>query len=499
MQEALTEIGAVTRKELRELMHRPLLILTLIVGPLAVLIIFGIGSNATPAPPRAIIVVPPGQGQTRLIQEYQQQFEEALQVAEYTSDEAYARARLAQNQVDAVLILPPSPFKTITSGQRATITVLYNEIDPLWRGLVPQFVRGLAADINRQIFLQTAGDQQVALSDASGSLDTLVEVIDQAVAAAERQDWQSARQEVRTALTVSEQLLRVLAAIGPQAEPLRVQLAQAHTRLQQIDALLGVAEQALSTPTTEDAAEQLGLLQTRQRVQGLRDAIIAYTAVPPDVVIAPLAVKTELVARLTPDFITFFAPAILALLLQHVAVSLGSLAFVRERLVGTFDLYVVAPIANVRLLLGKYLAYTLFTLLIAAVVLAVLLLGLGVPLFGSRWRVGLTLVLLTVASLGLGFALSLAAASERQAVQFSMLALLGVVFFSGFALPLKALQQPALSVSYVLPATYGAVLLQDLMLRGVRGSDGFLLALGLMAVALFGVSWFLLRWRTAAR
>ena len=78
----------------------------------------------------------------------------------------------------------------------------------------------------------------------------------------------------------------------------------------------------------------------------------------------------------------------------------------------------------------------------------------------------MTLLLLALAAVGLGFVLSLLASSERQAVQLSMLALLGVVFFSGFALPLHALEQPALSVSYALPATYGVVLLQDVMLRG---------------------------------
>ena len=496
--QTLTQILTITLKELRELLHRPVLVLTLILGPLTILILFGIGSDASPNPPRAIVVIPPGQEQPRLLQSYEREFANALAVTEYTTDEQYARALLGRNRVDAVLILPPTPFETIAGGRRATIQVLYNEIDPLWRGFVPRFVRGLASELNRAIFLQTAGEQRVALADASGGLNRVIQVLDRAIAAIAREDWQTARVQVRTALGASDRLMPLLEDLGPQAAPLRTQIERSQARLRQVDALLGDLERELATATPDETGEGFGLVQTRQSLEGLLSAITAYTAVPPEVVIAPLAIETQLVARLTPDFITFFSPAIMALLLQHVAVSLGALALVRERLAGTFDLFVVAPISNLQLLLGKYLAYLCFTLVIAGALLAVLLGGLDVPIFGSPWRLAFALLLLALASVGLGFALSLLAASERQAVQLSMLALLGIVFFSGFALPLKALRQPALTVSYAMPATYGVILFQDVMLRGLPGSNLFILILAGIAAVLFLACLILLHWRTRA-
>lgn len=496
---ALTHILTVTIKELRELLHRPMLVLTLVLGPLAILIVFGLGSDATPNPPRAIVVMPPGEDEPRLLQEYQQQFEASLVVTEYTNDEPYARAKLRSKAVDAVLVLPPTPFKTITSGKSATIKVLYNEIDPLWRGLVPQFVRALASEINRQIFLETAGEQQVVLSDAVHDLDTLIGGLDTAITAMEGGDWQNAQQEVQEALSITDRLAEAVKPLGPQATPLQAQIERIRTRLQEADRVLRAIGSAGATPSTNGMGTQLDLQQTRSSLQALRDAITSYTAVPPEVVIAPLAVETELVARLTPDFLTFFAPTVLALLVQHIAVSLGALALVRERLAGTFDLYAIAPISHLALLVGKYVAYTCFTLVIAAILLGVLLLGLDVPVFGSVWRLALTLVLLALASVGLGFALSLLAASERQAVQFSMLSLLSIVFFSGFVLPLDTLRQPAISVSYAMPATYGVVLLQDVMLRGLPGSNRLLLALGAIAIGVFLACLGLLHWRTRAR
>jgi ABC-2 type transport system permease protein len=496
---ALTQMVTVTLKELRELLHRPMLALTLMLGPLLILIIFGYGSDATPNPPRVIVVVPPGSGKPRLVQDYERQFNQLLRVVAYTEDEAYARAQLRRGTIDAVVILPPSPFKTIAEGKRATITVLYNEIDPLWRGLVPQFMRALAGDINRAIFLQQAGAQRETLSNAGNDIGVLVRELDQAIAAVRREDWQTARRQVQEALALTRRIADSLQRLGPEGAPLRGQVERLHDRLLQVEQAIGEIERAVATPTPGDAGEQAGLLQARNSLQAVRDAINAFTMVPPEVVIAPLAVETKFVARLEPDSITFFAPAILALLLQHVAVSLAALALVRERLAGTLDLYSVAPISHLSLLLGKYVAYLVFTLAIAGALLAVLLAGLGVPLLGSPWRLALTLFLLALASVGLGLALSLVASSERQAVQFAMFSLLGVVFFSGFALPLDALRQPALSVSYALPATYGVVLLQDVMLRGLPGSDLFLLILSTLAAGLFVACFVLLRWRTRAR
>ncbi|HEY8601113.1 MAG TPA: ABC transporter permease, partial [Thermomicrobiales bacterium] len=266
---------------------------------------------------------------------------------------------------------------------------------------------------------------------------------------------------------------------------------------QEADRALQRADNTLATPDPRPIGEQIGLTQTRKSLQDLSTALDRLTSVPPEVAIAPLAADTEDVTRLNSDLISFYAPAMLALIVQHAAVSLGALAIVRERLSGTFELYQIAPTSNLQLLLGKYLAYFFFVLAVSALLLGVLISPLlRVPLFGDPWRVALTLVLMTLASIGLGLALSLLAVSERQAVQFSMLALLAIVFFGGFALPLDSLKQPALTVSYALPATYGGALLKDIMLKGLPGSNTFVIALGAMAGGLFLICLALLHWRT---
>lgn len=494
---ALTQIVAVTLKELRELFRRPLLILTLVLGPLAIMIIFGVGTNNTAAPPRAIVVVPPGQGLPRLVQDYQREFTQFLQVQEYTTDEEYARQQLAKGLISAVVILPVTPYETIANGKQAQIKVLYNEIDPARRRLVPDFVRVMVGDINHELFLQNAGQQQDALSSASTNIAIAIKALNLANEAASHGDRAEASRQIQIAQVASATLDDALGLLGSEATPFQAQVDTVRRRLQEADRQLQTAGNVLATPDVRPIGEQLGLVQTQRNLQALSDTLDQLTSVPPEVAIAPLAADTQDVTRLRSDIIAFYAPAMLALIVQHAAVSLGALAIVRERLSGTFELYEIAPISNLQLLIGKYLAYFAFVLATSAVLLAVLLSPvLRVPLFGSPWRLALTLVLLTLASIGLGLALSIVAISERQAVQLSMLALLAIVFFGGFALPLDSLKQPAISVSYALPATYGGALMQDIMLRGLPGSNTFLMTLGGMSAGFFVLCLLLLHWRT---
>jgi ABC-2 type transport system permease protein len=130
------------------------------------------------------------------------------------------------------------------------------------------------------------------------------------------------------------------------------------------------------------------------------------------------------------------------------------------------DRFRVAPVSSMELLVGKYVAYAVLSLAVAAIV-GVLLVGvLGVPLLGG-WLpfVGIVL-LLTFAALGVGLLISLIADSERQAVQLSMLVLLASVFFSGFVLPVSDFATWTQYLAYALPVTHGIGLLQEHMLRG---------------------------------
>jgi ABC-2 type transport system permease protein len=195
--------------------------------------------------------------------------------------------------------------------------------------------------------------------------------------------------------------------------------------------------------------------------------------------------------------LNFFAPAVLALILQHLAVTLTALSMVRERLSGQMDLFRVAPVNSMEVLVGKYIAYAVLTLLVGGVVGALMVFVLGVPvLAGYLVAIGIVL-LLAFASLGVGLLISLVADSERQAVQLSMLVLLASVFFSGFVLPVKDFIGAVQYFSYALPVTHGIATLQEAMLRGEVTTLWMIAALAGIGAALYLLS--LLRLRQILR
>jgi hypothetical protein len=69
-----------------------------------------------------------------------------------------------------------------------------------------------------------------------------------------------------------------------------------------------------------------------------------------------------------------------------------------------------------------------------------------------------------------------------------MLTLIASVFFGGFFIALGSLQPFTWGVSYLLPVTYGIRNVQDVMLRGVRPSDQFLLAPLGLALAYYAIA-----------
>ena len=141
--------------------------------------------------------------------------------------------------------------------------------------------------------------------------------------------------------------------------------------------------------------------------------------------------------RPIPTVVGYFGPAVLALILQHMAVTLIALSVVRDRISGAIELFRVSPVSAWEVVAGKILGFGVLCAAIAVVSLALLVAGLGVPMLGTFGLLAGVVALLVVASLGLGLLISIVSDSERQAVQLSLLVLLASVFFSGFAVPIS--------------------------------------------------------------
>lgn len=374
---SLIRVGSFTGKELREVLRRPGVLLSLIVGPFLIMFIFGLGYSGYRAPFATEIVIPAGSDLPTDPESYAALAPGRLDVRAVSEDAAGAEQRLRTRAIDLLIVAPENASAELRGGNQTTIRIEWNEVDPVQDQLAALATSILVSSLNAEIVEQAAAE---GISFAEGEL-------------------------------------------GPSVD------------------------------------------------------------VSPEVIARPTKAETDNVAPTEPNVISFFGPAVFALVIQHLAITLAALSMVRERLSGQMDRYRVAPVTSMELLVGKYVAYAVLSLAVAAGVGALLVGVLGVPLLGG-WPLFVGIVLLlTFASLGVGLLISLVADSERQSVQLSMIVLLASVFFSGFVLPVADFARWTQFIAYSLPVTHGISLLQEHMLRGeVRDTwmIGALAAIGLV-------------------
>ncbi len=478
-------------KELWELVRQPQLLLLLLVGPVLIMTTFGLSLDVENIlRPRALVVVEPGSEGARLFERFREEFTDRTQFVGTTDDPKGARERLLDGEVDAVIVVPDQPLGT-AGGNQAVLRVVYNTINPVFGTRVPSRSYSLVLDLNQSL-VQAAIEEEIgSLRSAQGRISVLDRRLEQGSAAAEAlasEEALATTEELDGALTNLEETARAWQALRPGEDP---EVSETLTRIEAARRTLGEVR-AAQEAGAEELEERSGLAGLREDLASLQQALEKLPAeVPARVLANPFALQAENLAS-PPPVVGFYAPAVLAVLVQHIAVSLGSLSLVKERLGGAYEFFEVSPLGPGRLLAGKLLAYCGLVLGANVAVAAVLAGFLGVPVEGGFLLMVLAMLLLTVASLGFGFVVSALARSELQAVQVSMLLLIASGFFAGFLFPLSQMDQPAVGVSYLLPATYGIRALQDVMIRGQGISASDLVPLLLMATIFLAAAWYLI-------
>jgi ABC-2 type transport system permease protein len=464
-------------KEIWAAIRQPRLIFSVLLGPFLILAAFGIGYRGQTPELKTVLVLP---NDSRLSDDpaaYTDLFTSVFILNGVTRDEQAAKAELDQHQTDVVVIVPDQADQTVLSGQHAQFQVLFREIDPLQAAWVRYFSTVAVQELNRRVLANLLGNSQEPLQRAAEASGQVREQSDALAGDLQRGDAVSAaarvvamRQALQTAR--SSPGYSTLAAFGgQQADP----LAPADNELTAIEADL--ARGQVNTP------EQLARAQRLQQAsRDLEQQSQQATKVPPDVLASPFSVEATNTVPAEPTAIGFFTPAVVVLLLQHIAVSLASLSMVRDRLLGAMEVYRVAPVRPLEIILGKSLSYGLLLGVVGALLVLLVNLLLGVPILGAPIWAVVTLGLLLFSSLGLGFFVAGFAETETQAVQLAMLVLLASIFFGGFFLALDTLWAPIRTISYLLPVTFGSLDLRDVMLRGVAPDPSTLGVLALIGV-----------------
>ena len=235
------------------------------------------------------------------------------------------------------------------------------------------------------------------------------------------------------------------------------------------------------------------LTELEQELTTVNENLTTFRSLGSGVLVSPFAARTSGLSEVLFTPTGFFAPAVIVLLLQHLSVTFASLSIVRERRSGIMELFRVSPLSALETLLGKFLSYLVFEIILAAIITGLAIWLLKIPMLGQWQDYAAAIVILIFTSLALGFMISLISQTDTQAVQYSMLVLLASIFFSGFFLDLRLMWEPVRVVAWSIPATYGIRMLHDIMLRGQLSPAIIFLGISAIGIGLFLLDWLLLR------
>jgi ABC-2 type transport system permease protein len=492
--------SAFLRKEIYEILRQTRLVFTLILGPFLILLLFGIGYRESPRPLETLFVIPADSELRGWVENYAEAISPQIRVAGITDDANEADLRLRRQEVDLVVVAPPNPYQMIRENEQAVFHFYHYEIDPYEATYVQVLGRTYINEINQQVLIQVADEAKVESESMQQNM-----AFAQETAATMRRSFElgdtTAAKLHQVALSEEIQLLRfvhgsgltILAGlqetVGPVAEDEAREILDSAARIQALlDSIDDIDES--QTDFTQEAQVAREIEEELTRL----DALLAeFRGIDSHILVSPFGSEILSITETMIQPTHFFIPAVIALLLQHIAVTLAALSIVREQRGGAMELFRVAPITAFETLLGKYASYGLLSALLAAILTALMLFLLGMPMLGDWGHYGAVIALLLFASLGIGFNFSLSAHTNSQAVHYSMILLLASIFFSGLILALYRLWLPIRLLSFTLPATYGTILLQDVMLRGLSVNLSLQLFLFLFGFSLFLIAWYRLK------
>src|SRR5689334_10934665 len=186
------------RKELATVFRQPRLILTLILGPFLIMLLFGFAFQKNGRSLRTLFVIDPNSPFAEQTEQFAKTIGPAIIYEGIDPDKNDALAKLARNEVDLVCVVPDNPLKIIQQNQQVQLEMYHNEIDPIQVDYVNQVARLYVDALNNRVLesatvqnQQEAGSLQQKLQAAQTSAKAYHEALaqhDTAAAATQKQN-----------------------------------------------------------------------------------------------------------------------------------------------------------------------------------------------------------------------------------------------------------------------------------------------------------------------
>ncbi|MBA2872735.1 ABC-2 type transport system permease protein [Anoxybacillus calidus] len=160
-----------------------------------------------------------------------------------------------------------------------------------------------------------------------------------------------------------------------------------------------------------------------------------------------------------------FGPVLIGFFVFFFVFLIAGVSFLRERTGGTLERLLATPLRRWEIVIGYVIGFGIFTTFQASLISWFAIDILDMMMEGSFLYVLFITFLLAMTALTLGTLLSAFANNELQMFQFIPLVVVPQIFFSGL-FNLETMTEWLRSLSVIMPLTYGADALREIMIRG---------------------------------
>jgi ABC-2 type transport system permease protein len=159
-------------------------------------------------------------------------------------------------------------------------------------------------------------------------------------------------------------------------------------------------------------------------------------------------------------------PSHIAALSMLQTMMLTALSVVREREQGTFDQLLVTPLRPGEIMVGKAAPPILIGLTQSTLILLIALFWFRIPFVGSALTLYAALLLFTIASVGIGLAISASSANMQQAMLYTFVLLMPMMLLSGLTSSIANMPEVLQIATYANPLRYAIDFVQRIYLEG---------------------------------
>lgn len=169
----------------------------------------------------------------------------------------------------------------------------------------------------------------------------------------------------------------------------------------------------------------------------------------------------------------FVVPSLAGIMVMIVSLMVTSLSIARERELGTFDQLLVSPCTPTEIIIAKTVPAFLIGIVLASVMMGLGVVLFGVPFTGSLGLLYLCLMLFILSVVGIGLMISSICSTQQQAILGTFAILVPAVIMSGFATPVENMPVFLQWLAQCIPLKHFLIILQGSFLKALPPADIF--------------------------